>query len=76
MDCLIGGVVSVSDELVESIFGVLNLFLAGNCPMELGEYIASSPLTPLIKHGGGIRSIAVGIIWRRLVSKVGVVMVG
>ncbi|GKA84737.1 hypothetical protein Tco_0806391 [Tanacetum coccineum] len=35
----------------------------------LGEYIASAPLTPLVKPGGGIRPIAVGTIWRRLVSK-------
>nr|GEY63657.1 hypothetical protein [Tanacetum cinerariifolium] len=35
----------------------------------LGEYIASAPLTPLVKHGGGIRPIAMGTVWRRLVSK-------
>nr|GEY08971.1 hypothetical protein [Tanacetum cinerariifolium] len=41
----------------------------------LGEYIASVPLTPLVKHGGGTRPIAMGTVWRRLVSKVGVVMI-
>ncbi|GJU30259.1 hypothetical protein Tco_1173848 [Tanacetum coccineum] len=46
-----------------------NLFLEGNCPTVLGGYIASAPLTPLVKPGGGIRPIAVGTIWRRLVSK-------
>nr|GEX04754.1 retrovirus-related Pol polyprotein from transposon TNT 1-94 [Tanacetum cinerariifolium] len=35
-----------------------------------GEYIASAPLTPLVKHGGGIRPIAMGTVWRHLVSKV------
>ncbi|KAL8147610.1 hypothetical protein AgCh_005074 [Apium graveolens] len=44
--------------------------------MVLGEYIASAPLTPLVKPGGDIHPIAVGTVWRRLVSKVGVVMVG
>ncbi|GJU00843.1 reverse transcriptase domain-containing protein [Tanacetum coccineum] len=43
---------------------------------ELGEYIASAPLTPLVKPGGGIRPISVGTIWRRLVSKVSATMIG
>ncbi|GJR16015.1 hypothetical protein Tco_0798667, partial [Tanacetum coccineum] len=59
MDCLNGAVVAVSDELVSFITHVVNLFLAGNCPQMLGEYIASAPLTPLVKPGGGIRPIAV-----------------
>ncbi|GJV93233.1 hypothetical protein Tco_1541046 [Tanacetum coccineum] len=69
MDCLSGAVVAISDELVSSITQVVNLFLEGKCPMMLGEYIASAPLTPLIKPGGGIRPIVVGTVWRRLVSK-------
>ncbi|GKB14088.1 hypothetical protein Tco_0848011 [Tanacetum coccineum] len=59
MDCLSGAAVAVSDELVSSITHVVNLFHAGNCPWMLGEYIASAPLTPLVKSGGGIRPIAV-----------------
>ncbi|GJV93972.1 putative reverse transcriptase domain-containing protein, partial [Tanacetum coccineum] len=43
---------------------------------ELGEYIASAPLTPLVKLGDGIRPIAVGTVWRRLVSKVSTIMIG
>ncbi|GKC88097.1 reverse transcriptase domain, reverse transcriptase zinc-binding domain protein [Tanacetum coccineum] len=42
----------------------------------LGEYIASAPLIPLVKLGGGIRPIAVGTVWRRLVSKVSAIMIG
>ncbi|GJW18223.1 hypothetical protein Tco_0025659 [Tanacetum coccineum] len=42
----------------------------------LGEYIASAPLTLLVKPGGGIRPIAIGTIWRRLVSKVSATMIG
>ncbi|GJT75783.1 hypothetical protein Tco_1042508 [Tanacetum coccineum] len=76
MDCLSGVVVAISDELVSSITQVVNLFLDGKCPNMLGEYIASAPLTPLVKPGGGIRPIVVGSVWRHLVSKVSTVMIG
>ncbi|GKG15452.1 hypothetical protein Tco_0357775, partial [Tanacetum coccineum] len=59
MDCLSGVVVAVSDELVSSITQVVNLFLVGNCPLMLGEYIASALLTQLVKPGGGICPIIV-----------------
>nr|GEU66340.1 hypothetical protein [Tanacetum cinerariifolium] len=68
-DCLSGAGVSISDELVSCITQVANLFLDGNYPKILGEYIASVPLIPLVKSGGGIRPIVVGTVWRRLVSK-------
>nr|GEW92298.1 hypothetical protein [Tanacetum cinerariifolium] len=42
----------------------------------LSEYIASAPLTTLVKPGGGIHPIAVGTIWRRLISMVNIVMIG
>ncbi|GKE33656.1 hypothetical protein Tco_1452978 [Tanacetum coccineum] len=42
----------------------------------LGEYIASAPLSPLVKPGGGIRPIVVGRVWRHLVSKVSAIMIG
>ncbi|GJV12876.1 hypothetical protein Tco_1354417 [Tanacetum coccineum] len=48
----------------------------GNAPKMLGEYVASAPLTPLVKPGGGIRPIHVGTVWRRLVFKVSAVMIG
>ncbi|GKD61502.1 hypothetical protein Tco_1299011, partial [Tanacetum coccineum] len=76
MDCLSGAAIAISDELISSITQVVNLFLNGNCPKILGEYIASAPLTPLVKPGGGIRPIAVGTVWRRLVSKVSVILIG
>ncbi|GKC30739.1 putative reverse transcriptase domain-containing protein, partial [Tanacetum coccineum] len=76
MDCLSGAAVAISDELVSSITQVVNLFFEGKCPVMLGEYIASAPLTPLVKPGGGIRPIAVGTVWRRLVSKVSATMIG
>ncbi|GKA68097.1 hypothetical protein Tco_0768014, partial [Tanacetum coccineum] len=52
------------------------LSLLRKCPTMLGKYIASAPLTLLVKPGGGIRPIAVGTIWRRLVSKVSATMIG
>nr|GFA08132.1 hypothetical protein [Tanacetum cinerariifolium] len=52
MDCLSGAVVAISDELVFSITQVVNLFLEGKYPMILGEYIASVPLTSLVKQFG------------------------
>ncbi|GKB54970.1 hypothetical protein Tco_0905723 [Tanacetum coccineum] len=69
MDYLSRAAVAISDELVSSITQVVNLFFDGKCPNRLGEYIASAPLTPLVKLGDGIRPIAVGTVWRRLVSK-------
>nr|GEY28640.1 hypothetical protein [Tanacetum cinerariifolium] len=65
-----------SYELVSSITQVVNLFLDGKYPMMLGEYIASAPLTPLVKLGGSIHSIDVGTVWRRLVFKVSAFMIG
>ena len=44
--------------------------------MSLAEFVASAPLTPLLKPDGGIHPIVVGTIWRRLVSKVAMKGVG
>ncbi|KAL8132720.1 hypothetical protein AgCh_008265 [Apium graveolens] len=69
LDVLDWAASAVADDLLGSITGVVNLFLSGKCPTQLGEFIASAPLTPLVKPGGGIRPIVVGTVWRRLVSK-------
>ncbi|GKB81617.1 hypothetical protein Tco_0948512 [Tanacetum coccineum] len=45
-------------------------------PTILAEFVASDPLTPLFKPDNGIRPIAMGTIWRRLVSKVAMKGVG
>nr|GFC47557.1 putative reverse transcriptase domain-containing protein [Tanacetum cinerariifolium] len=68
MDCLSDAIFANSNELVSSITQVVNLFLDGKCPKMLGKYIASDPLTLLVKPVGGIRAINVGTIWRRLIS--------
>ncbi|GJT74108.1 hypothetical protein Tco_1040833 [Tanacetum coccineum] len=76
IDCLSGVVVAISNELIAAITQVVNLFLDGKYPKMLGEYVASAPLTPLVKPGGGIRQIVVCTIWRHLVSKVSAAMIG
>ncbi|KAD3641981.1 hypothetical protein E3N88_31205 [Mikania micrantha] len=73
----VGGEGSVtSSGLLASITEVVNLWLGGSCPKVLAEFVASAPLTPLLKPDKGIRPIAVGGIWRRLVSKVAMKKVG
>ncbi|XP_026382323.1 uncharacterized protein LOC113277440 [Papaver somniferum] len=76
MNSLSGAASVVADDLVASITGVVSLLLAGKFPSVLGEFIASAPLKPLLKPGGGLRPIAAGTIWRRLVSKIAVFSVG
>ncbi|GKA42475.1 hypothetical protein Tco_0735135 [Tanacetum coccineum] len=66
-----GGYATASD-LLKSITSVINLWLARRCPPILVEFVASAPLTPLLKPDNGIQPIAVGTIWRRLVSKVAI----
>ncbi|KAD4585667.1 hypothetical protein E3N88_23268 [Mikania micrantha] len=60
---------AITGGLIKVIFPVVNLCLAGTCHKTLAEYVASAPLTPLLKPDNGIRPIAVGMIWRSLVSK-------
>ncbi|XP_026444126.1 uncharacterized protein LOC113344342 [Papaver somniferum] len=76
IDALSGAVAAVADDLLASIVGVVNLWLAGKCPMVLGEFIANAPRTPLIMPGGWLCPITVGTIWRRLVSKVAAFSIG
>ncbi|KAL8166026.1 hypothetical protein V2J09_007525 [Rumex salicifolius] len=59
VDALGKATVVVVDDLVSSITVVVNLLLLGKCPPALGEFIASTPLTPLLKPGGGIQPIVV-----------------
>jgi len=66
----------VARDLLCVITLVVNLWLGGRCPLSLAEFVASAPLTPLLKSHGEIRPIAVGTIWRRLVSKVAMKGVG
>ena len=62
MDMLGGAAIAIADSLLCSITKLVNLFLNGKCPSMLGSYIARAHLTPLVKPGGGIRPIAVGMV--------------
>nr|GEW40699.1 putative reverse transcriptase domain-containing protein [Tanacetum cinerariifolium] len=54
---------------IDSVFGCIKSF-PKDTSYERDEFVAYAPLTPLLKPNNGIRPIAVGTIWRRLVSKV------
>ncbi|KAD6455032.1 hypothetical protein E3N88_09738 [Mikania micrantha] len=69
LDSFCGEGSAIAGGLLKAISTVVNLCLAGRCPKTLAEFVASAPLTPLLKPDNGIRPIAVGMIWRRLVSK-------
>lgn len=70
LDAFCGEGSTAAADMVTTITRVVNLWLGGRCPLNLAEFIASAPLTPLLKHDKSICPIAVGTIWRRLVSKV------
>ncbi|GJX05578.1 hypothetical protein Tco_0191494 [Tanacetum coccineum] len=60
---------SVDAWVMSLLFPRCTLQLARRCPPILAEFVASTPLTPLFKPHNEIQPIAVGTIWRRLVSK-------
>ncbi|GKB47037.1 hypothetical protein Tco_0897790, partial [Tanacetum coccineum] len=70
LDALCGEGSAIAVGLLKAISVVVNLLLEGRCLKVLAEFVASAPLTPLLKPDNGIRPIAVGAIWRRLASKV------
>ncbi|GKA07259.1 hypothetical protein Tco_0686483 [Tanacetum coccineum] len=70
LDALCGEGSAIAVGLLKAISVVVNLLLERRCPKVLAEFVASAPLTPLLKPDNGIRPIAVGAIWRRFASKV------
>ncbi|GJS79096.1 hypothetical protein Tco_0728977 [Tanacetum coccineum] len=76
LDALCGERSATATDLLKVITSVVNLWLAGRCLPILAEFVASAPLTPLLNPDNGIQTIAVGTIWRRLVSKVSMKGVG
>ncbi|KAL6533604.1 hypothetical protein OROHE_013437 [Orobanche hederae] len=76
LDAFCGEGSTIAADLVTEITRMVNLWLSGTCPLSLAEFIASAPLTPLLKPDKSIQPIAVGTIWRRLVSKVAMKGVG
>ncbi|GKC85229.1 putative reverse transcriptase domain-containing protein [Tanacetum coccineum] len=76
LDALCGKGSATATDLLKAITSVVILWLAGRCPPILAEFVASIPLTHLLKLDNEIRPIAVGNIWRWLVSKVAMKGVG
>jgi hypothetical protein len=66
----------VFQDLSAAYTGVINTFISGRVPAVLSVVLCSAPITPLKKAKGGIRPIAVGETWRRLVSKCAMAAVG
>lgn len=62
LDALCGEGSAIAVGLLKAISVVVNLLLEGRCPKVLAEFVASAPLTPLLKPDNGIRPIAVGAI--------------
>jgi len=56
-------------KLLESITALTTVILNGEVPSSLCPYFFGASLTALMKKTGGIRPIAVGNTWRRLVAK-------
>ena len=52
-----------------SFAAMLQILADGGAPLVLGPFIAAAPLTPLLKKDGSIRPVAVGEVWRRIISK-------
>ena len=59
--------------LLLAVTSFVNMLLQ-NCDIDksVRQYLFGASLTALSKPGGGIRPIAVGVLWRRLVGKVAV----
>nr|GEU83964.1 putative reverse transcriptase domain-containing protein [Tanacetum cinerariifolium] len=76
LDALCGEGFATAMDLLKVITVAINLWLARRCLPILVEFVASAPLTPLLKPDNGIQPITIGTIWRRLVSKVAMKGVG
>ena len=69
-DCFRGIASTNSQRFLAALTAVCQLLLRGGCPVDLAPFLASASLTPFAKDNGGVRPIAVGLVLRRLVSKV------
>ena len=59
----------ISDRLLDALTDFVNLMLSGCCPVQVQPVFFGGRLIALAKRDGGIRPIAVGMVWRRLVAK-------
>nr|GEV73554.1 hypothetical protein [Tanacetum cinerariifolium] len=76
LDAIYGEGFVTATDLLKVITSIINLWSVGRCPPILVEFVASAPLTLLLKSDNEIRPIAVGTIWRCLVFKVSMKGVG
>lgn len=60
---------NASDALLALITDFVNLLLSGECPGDVRPILFGGSLTALSKKDGGVRPIAVGCVFRRLVAK-------
>ena len=56
-------------QLITAITAFVNLLLNGKCPPAIATVLFGGRLIALQKKSGGIRPIAIGYTWRRLVAK-------
>ena len=61
----------VRNRFLQAICNLVTLGLNGRIPQCLAPFFSGARLIPLEKPTGGIRPIAIGNVWRRLISKVG-----
>ena len=66
-DALVPG---LKDEVVAKLQQLIELMARGRAPASIHKWISGGSLVALPKKDGGLRPIAVGETWRRLVSKV------
>nr|GFC82108.1 putative reverse transcriptase domain-containing protein [Tanacetum cinerariifolium] len=62
LDALCGEGSAITIGLLKAISVVVKLLLEGRCPKVLAEFVASAPLTSLLKPDNGIRPIVLGAI--------------
>ena len=58
------------DPLLCAVTDLVNLLLNGDAPSHVRGVLFGADLLAIAKKGGGVRPIAVGYVWRRLVAKV------
>ena len=69
-DCYRGIAATNSQRFLAALTAVCQLLLRGVFPAELAPFLASAGLTPFAKENAAVRPIAVGLVLRRLVSKI------
>ena len=56
-------------KVLNALTSFVNIILASSCPPQVIPIVFDGNLLALQKKSGGIRSIAVGYVWRRLAAK-------